>query len=63
MLLILKVSSQKITSLTDREMKEYEVYKLAILFFALVDQIFEQVRQKNEVLFQLRYNKPTIVKI
>lgn len=47
MLLILKVSSQKITSLTDREMKEYEVYKLAILFFALVDQIFEQVRQKK----------------
>jgi hypothetical protein len=37
------VSSQRITSLTDREVKEYEVYKLVILFFALIDQLYAQV--------------------
>ncbi len=31
------------TSLSDREVKEYEVYKLIILFFALIDQLYVQV--------------------
>ena len=37
------MSTQRITSLNDREVKEYEVYKLIILFFALIDQLYVQV--------------------
>jgi hypothetical protein len=37
------VSSQRIASLGDREVKEYEVYKLVILFFALIDQLYAQI--------------------
>ena len=40
---MIQVSAQRITSLNDREVKEYEVYKLIILFFALIDQLYVQV--------------------
>ncbi len=34
------MSPQKISSLQDREVKDYSVYKLVILFFSLIDQMY-----------------------
>ena len=41
--LIFQVSPQRCQRLTDKSVKDYGVYKLVILFFALVDQLTENL--------------------
>ncbi len=43
------MSPSKITSLADKEVKEYATYKLVIIFFSLIDQVYGLVFNKVTV--------------
>ena len=40
------MSSQRCQQLSDKKVKEYSTYKLVILYFALIDQLYEQMFNK-----------------
>ena len=40
------MSPQRCQSLSDKNVKDYSTYKLVILFFALIDQLYEHIFSK-----------------